>query len=126
MADFKTVADVGEIPEGEGRTYSVNGRMIAVFLSEGEYLAISDTCPHMGASLGAGAVDNGAVSCPWHAWRFSLKNGTWLDAPSSKLRVDCFEVRVVDDEIQVLVPDPPPRNTVEVSTTPPCAPHGGA
>jgi nitrite reductase (NADH) small subunit len=126
MADYKSVADVGEIPEGEGRSFSVNGRMVAVFLTGGEYFAISDTCPHMGASLGSGAVEGQAVSCPWHAWRFSMKDGSWLDAPNSKLRADCFAVRVVDDEIQVLVPDPPPRGSVAPAApvTPPCASHG--
>ena len=125
MSEFKSVADVGEIPEGEGRSYSVNGRMVAVFLSGGEYFAISDTCPHMGASLGAGALEDGAVSCPWHAWRFNIKDGSWLDAPNSKLRADCFAVRVEDDEIQVLVPDPPPRGAVaSAPATPPCAPPG--
>ncbi len=109
MSEYKSVADEGEIPEGEGRSYSVNGRMVAVFLSGGEYYAISDTCPHMGASLGAGAVEDGAVSCPWHCWRFSIKDGTWLDSPTSKLKADSFSVRVHDGEIQVLVPDPPPR-----------------
>ncbi len=126
MSDFKTVADVGEIPEGEGRSYAVNGRMVAVFLSAGEYFAISDTCPHMGASLGAGALEDGAVSCPWHAWRFSIKDGSWLDAPNSKLRADSFAVRVIDDEIQVLVPDPAPRGAVEsAAAAPPCTPQTG-
>lgn len=122
MSDFKSVADVGDIPEGEGRSYPVNGRMVAVFLVGGEYFAISDTCPHMGASLGSGAVEGHGVSCPWHAWRFSIKDGSWMDAPNSKLRADCYQVRVVDDEIQVLVPDPPARGAT--ATTPPCAPQG--
>lgn len=109
MAEFRTVAAVGDIPPGEGRAYPVNGRMVALFLIDGEYRAINDSCPHMGASLSAGYVVEGAVSCPWHAWRFCLADGLWLDNPRSKIRVDCYEVRVLDREIQVLVPDPPPR-----------------
>ncbi len=109
MSQFQTVAKKGEIPAGEGRAYAVNGRMVAVFFIDGEYRAISDTCPHMGASLAAGYVEEGAVYCPWHAWRFDLESGAWLDAPSSKLCVETFDVRVRDGEIQVHVPDPPPR-----------------
>lgn len=109
MADFETVAEVGDIPEGEGRSYPVNGRMVGVFLVNGEYLAINDACPHMGASLASGYVEHGAVTCPWHAWRFCLKEGTWLDSPKSKLRTDCYQVRVEGNQIQVLVPDPPER-----------------
>ncbi len=113
MADYQTVAQVGDIPEGEGRAYPVNGRMVAVFLIEGEYRAINDSCPHMGASLATGYVEEGAVTCPWHAWRFCTKDGLWLDNPRSKLRTDCYEVRVVGEEIQVLVPDPAPRGPRE-------------
>lgn len=106
MADFVTVADVGEIPAGEGRNYPVNGRMVAVFFIDGEYFAIHDSCPHMGASLAAGYVEGHAVSCPWHAWRFCVKEGTWLDSPKSPLRCDSYQVRVQEGKVQVLVPDP--------------------
>ena len=106
MPDFLTVAKVGDIPEGEGRAYPVNGKMIAVFNSGGEYSAISDTCPHMGASLATGYVGDNSVLCPWHAWKFCIKNGTWLDNPNSKLDLDCYEVRIEGDEIQVEVPVP--------------------
>ena len=106
---FQTVARVGEIPAGEGRSFPVNGRMVAVFHIDGQYRAIADACPHMGASLASGYVDDGAVTCPWHAWRFCVQDGLWLDNPKSKIRTDCYSVRVVDDEIQVCVPEPPPR-----------------
>ena len=109
---FETVARVGDIPAGEGRAYRANGRMVAVFHLDGEYYAINDACPHMGASLAAGWVEDSAVLCPWHAWRFCVKDGAWLDNPRSKIRTDSYEVRVVGDEIQVRVPDPQPRPTV--------------
>ena len=101
-SDFTTVAQVGGIPEGRGITVVVAGRLVAVFQDKGEYFAIDDLCPHMGASLGAGDVYEGAVVCPWHAWRFGLCDGAWIDNP--KLKVDRFETRVVGDEIQVCVP----------------------
>ena len=105
MPAFQTVARVGEIPEGEGRAYEVGGRMVAVFLVEGQYSAILDACPHMGASLAGGHVQDGGVYCPWHAWRFCVKEGTWLDNPRSPLRQPVYLVRLVDDQIQVAVPD---------------------
>ncbi len=105
MAEFQTVALVGDIPLGEGRAYPVNGLMVAVFhLPEG-YTAINDTCPHMGASLAEGYLENTAVTCPWHAWRFCVKEGTWLDNPKGKVHLQTFPVRVVGNEIQVLVED---------------------
>lgn len=107
MPEFQTVARVGEIPEGEGRAYEIDGRMVAVFLVEGQYSAILDACSHMGASLASGHVEQGGVMCPWHAWRFCVKSGQWLDNPQSKLRQPVYTVRVVDGDIQVASPEPP-------------------
>ena len=101
MAEFQTVARIGEIPEGEGRCYEVAGRMIAVFLVDGKYTAIYDTCPHMGASLSGGYVENNIVTCPWHAWRFRVTDGTWADNP--RIKIGCYPVRVEGDQVQIQV-----------------------
>jgi nitrite reductase (NADH) small subunit len=99
-SDFTTVAKVGAIPEGEGQSFQLGDRLVAVFNHGGQYFAIDDLCPHMGASLGAGYLDvEGNVTCPWHAWRFCVRDGKWADNP--RLSVDTFEVRVAGDEIQV-------------------------
>jgi nitrite reductase (NADH) small subunit/3-phenylpropionate/trans-cinnamate dioxygenase ferredoxin subunit len=108
MADFKTVANVGDIPDGQGIAYAVNGRMVAVFIQGGVYEAIDDFCPHMGASLAGGHVEDGVVFCPWHAWRFKTCDGTWCDNPT--IGIDHSAVRVDGAEIQVCVPDKKPPN----------------
>lgn len=100
---FVTVAKVGSIPPGQGATFTVGDRLVAVFHVDGQYFAIDDLCPHMGASLGAGHVEDGIVTCPWHAWRFRVCDGTWCDNP--RIKTDTFEVRVVGDEIQVRISD---------------------
>ena len=100
---YHTVAKVGEIPEGEGRPFEVEGRMIAVILDGGTYHAIDDACPHQGAPLCDGLVMDGTVTCTWHGWRFRLEDGRWLDSPRSKLRVGTYPVRVEGDEIQVMI-----------------------
>ena len=105
MAEFQAVAKTGDILEGEGRAFAVAGRMVAVFLKDGTYHAIDDSCPHMGASLATGWVDDNQVTCPWHAWRFCITDGSWLDNPDSEIKTDCYEVRVFEEEIQVLVPE---------------------
>jgi nitrite reductase (NADH) small subunit len=108
MSEFRTVCKVVEVKEGEGKTVELDNKLIAVFLHQGQYYAIDDVCPHMGASLSGGYVENGIVTCPWHAWRFRLADGTWADY--SKIKIGCFPVRAVGDEIQVQLdfkPSPP-------------------
>ncbi len=99
MPEFITVARVGEIPEGRGRTFAVGGQTVAVFRVDGEYFALDDFCPHMGASLGTGDVHDGAVVCDRHLWAFSLSDGVCREAPTMKAQT--FDVRVQGDEIQV-------------------------
>ena len=102
MSKFVTVAKVGSIPEGQGATFPVEDRLVAVFNRGGKYYAIDDICPHMGASLGAGQLDEeGAVLCPWHAWRFDVCDGTWCD--NRRLKIDAFDLRIEGEDIQVQV-----------------------
>lgn len=103
MSEFHTVARVTDIPEGEARAFAVEERLVAVFHDQGEFTAINDACPHAGASLASGHVEQGAVICPWHAWRFSVKDGCWLDNPTGKVTAGCHDVRIVNDEIQVKI-----------------------
>ncbi len=103
---FVAVARVGEIPAGEGRTFEVAGRLVAVFFDGTAYHAMDDLCPHMGASLGSGPFNDGVVTCPWHAWRFRACDGAWCD--NEKLRVEIFAVRVEGDSVQVRVPPTAP------------------
>ena len=107
MAEFIDVADVDAIPNGQGRAFPVDGKMIAIFNDGGSFFAIDDFCPHMGASLADGWLEKGCVACPWHAWRFQLSDGAWLDNP--KIRAATFAVRIVGNRIEV---DPSPTNLI--------------
>ena len=106
MADFQTVAKISDLPEGGARTVEVNSKLVAVFHYQGQFFAIDDVCPHMGASLAGGEVENGIVTCPWHAWRFRITDGTWADNP--RIKIGCYPVRVVRDEIQLGLGDVTP------------------
>ncbi len=97
------VANVADIPVGQGRAFPVDDRMIAVFHEGTDFFAIDDMCPHMGASLAEGYLEEGSVACPWHAWRFSIRTGAWLDNP--RICVASYVVHVIDDQIFLDVPD---------------------
>lgn len=107
MSDYQTVCRVDEVVEGEGKTVKLDNKLVAVFLHEGDYYAIDDVCPHMGASLSGGYVEKGVVTCPWHAWRFRLSDGAWADSP--RVSIGCYDVRVEGDQIQLKIPGPPPE-----------------
>ncbi|MBY0527937.1 MAG: Rieske (2Fe-2S) protein [Gemmataceae bacterium] len=101
MAEFHTVARTSDLGEGEGMTVAVGTKLIALFREGGRYFAIDDMCPHMGSSLSGGYLENGIVTCPWHAWRFRLADGAWADNP--RIKIGCYPVRVEGEDIQVQV-----------------------
>jgi nitrite reductase (NADH) small subunit/3-phenylpropionate/trans-cinnamate dioxygenase ferredoxin subunit len=101
MAEFYPICRVEDLSEGEGKTVEVAGKLIAVFCHGGHYFAIDDVCPHMGASLAGGYVENGIVTCPWHAWRFRLADGAWADSP--RVKIGCYPVRIEDGAVQIQV-----------------------
>lgn len=102
MSEWTFVAKTTDIPDNEGRAFPVGDRMIAVFRSEGKYFALDDFCPHQGASLAGGWIHEGCVACPWHAWRFTLADGSWTENP--KIKTDHFELEVRGEEIYVNIP----------------------
>lgn len=106
MGQLITVGKVGDIPEGGSKVVAVNQKDVAVFRIQDQYFAIDDLCPHMGASLSGGYIEDGIVTCPWHYWRFRLSDGAWADNP--RVKTGCYSVQVVGDEIQLEIPQPPP------------------
>ena len=101
MGQLHAVGHIDEIPEGQGRVFRVGDQTIAVFNDRGQYFATDDRCPHAGASLACGALVDGTVVCTWHAWRFRLLDGAWVDNP--KLTISTYRVHVQDDQLQLEV-----------------------
>lgn len=96
-AEFVKVARLQEIPMEKGKVIQVEGKEIALFRSEGSVYAIDNLCLHEGGPLGHGPVKDGIVTCPWHLWRFDVRTGAMVEAPSMK--VDCFAVKVEGEDV---------------------------
>ena len=99
MQDHELAGPVSDFPLGSGRAVPIDGVMVAVFRTESGWHAIEDACPHAGAPLSEGHLEGDCVTCPWHAWRFSIDSGQWEDNP--KVAVDTYEVTVADDQVWI-------------------------
>jgi len=72
-----------------------------LLVRQGECLfALADTCSHFGASLSEGKLAGDSIVCPYHASRFSLKDGKVLDGPAVHAQ-PCLEVRAREGQIEV-------------------------
>ena len=105
MGQRVVVGKVGDIAAGECAVVTIGKKDIAIFNVNGQLMAIDDTCPHMGASLSGGYVEDGCVTCPWHYWRFRLSDGAWADSP--RVKTGSYPVHVVGEDVVLELPDQP-------------------
>jgi nitrite reductase (NADH) small subunit len=88
-----------EIPPGEGRTYAVDGEMVAVFrLRDGSLRAVQAVCPHRGGPLADGQIDLKVVVCPLHLHAFDLNTGCSLSGQDD---LTVYDVGVDDGHLVV-------------------------
>lgn len=74
--------DIGaldDIPQRGARVVKTAAGCVAVFrTADDQVFAIDDRCPHKGGPLSEGIVHGASVTCPLHAWVFSLETGQTL------------------------------------------------
>lgn len=107
MGPFVKVGRVQDFRIGRGRQVDVEGAKIAVFLTRDGWIALDDTCPHMGASLADGRLSGHELQCSWHEWRFDTATGRCPLRPWACVRV--HEVRIDGDDVLLARPQTPAR-----------------
>ena len=89
------VGDVAQLPKGEGRTYEVEGRRLAVFRTRsGAIFATQAECPHKGGPLADGLVGGTTVICPLHERQYDLRTG---QGPGAECPIVVFPVALGAD-----------------------------
>ncbi|MGC8666851.1 MAG: Rieske (2Fe-2S) protein [Chthonomonadales bacterium] len=80
------VASLKELPEHTGTVVAVDNQEIALFRMGGEVYAMENLCPHKEGPLAEGEVEDGIVTCPWHAWQICVRTGEVVYDPSIRAR----------------------------------------
>ena len=107
------VCPASELPPGTKRVVDdpVTGLSVGVFNVSGEFFALKNVCPHLGAPLCLGSVHathrpgdvfefrpdlaGRVLRCPWHGWEFDIVTGKALYDANS--RVASYACTVNDD-----------------------------
>jgi nitrite reductase (NADH) small subunit len=100
-----------EVKPGEVRRVEIGGLNVAVArLPNGEFRALFDRCPHMGAPLSIGWLgpmvvgdragayamsDRFILRCPWHHIEFDVDTGR-CPADPKRTRVRAYGISVID------------------------------
>ncbi|MCW2317389.1 cytochrome P450/nitrite reductase/ring-hydroxylating ferredoxin subunit [Rhodoblastus acidophilus] len=80
-ASFARVAPVNELVGAGPFALSVGGRDLAVLRTPDGWRAFEGRCPHLGALLGEGEIDDGHLVCRNHRWRFDVASGRRAGGP---------------------------------------------
>ncbi|MDA3936065.1 MAG: Rieske 2Fe-2S domain-containing protein [Actinomycetota bacterium] len=74
-----------DVPEGQIRHVKIGKTDIAVAHAQDGFYALSNVCRHAFGPLGEGFMDGYHVMCPWHGWRYDVRDGT-TDHPNADVR----------------------------------------
>jgi nitrite reductase/ring-hydroxylating ferredoxin subunit len=87
-ASMRAGVAIADVPEGGAKLVRVGSEEIAVFKKAGRLCALQNICPHQGGQLARGWIENDAVVCPLHGYKFDLQTGACLN--DEKLRAKVF------------------------------------
>ena len=99
------VCETKEVPPGEARRYSLDGREVAVVnLGDEGFRALDAICSHAKYYLDEGEVDVDleTIECPKHGSTFDLNTGSAKTLPATQ-PVDTFAVTVDGDDVMIEV-----------------------
>jgi nitrite reductase/ring-hydroxylating ferredoxin subunit/ferredoxin-thioredoxin reductase catalytic subunit len=85
-----TVVDVPvcrteDLPAGQLRHVKIGKADIAIARVGDEFFALSNVCRHAFAPLADGVLEGYEVMCPWHGWRYDVRDGT-TDHPDADVK----------------------------------------
>jgi nitrite reductase (NADH) small subunit len=98
MDQWVRIGAASEMPaEGGVKAFEAQSTALCVARVDGQLTALNDVCPHQGASLAEGVIEDGRVVCSWHGWSFDPKTGAELCNPLGCATV--YPLRVDGDDV---------------------------
>lgn len=99
---FTRAVPVADVPPGTKKAVELAGKSVLICHSNDRLFAVSNICSHALEKLDCGRMSRGWIACPVHGARFELATGRAMNPPATR-PIATFEVRVVDDWIEVRV-----------------------
>lgn len=105
---WTTLCNLDDLDPGLGKYVEIDGFGLAVYkvldADGAEQVHVMDnTCPHAGAGMYGGWIDQGCAVCPLHNWAFDLKTGALRGSGSDLPMLQIYESRVFVDAGRKLV-----------------------
>ena len=72
---------------------------VAIFNIGGNFYAIFNICAHQGGPLSEGIFEGNVATCPWHGWKYDVRNGR--SPHSGGDSVKSYKIRVIGNKLYV-------------------------
>lgn len=117
--NFIEICPVNQIQDRETLRVELDGVVMTLAKSDGQFYAVQEFCTHRFGPLSEGCLHDGQIQCPWHNSRFDLRTGKVTQGPA-KMDLKTFAVRVHEGKIFVAKPEiesqpqfiaPPPKHS---------------
>lgn len=96
------VGPVADFTTRGRKVIEAEGLSIGVFLVNGRWHALQNSCLHRGGPVCQGPLEDGVLTCPWHGYQYKLETGELLLDPDAKL--PRYPVEVRDAEVYLQIP----------------------
>lgn len=106
---WQSLAPLEQLPDNALSRHVVADQPLLAYRRGDRINVLSNVCSHLSGPLDEGELTgdpmtDACVSCPWHGSEFSLATGEVVRGPATSPQPR-FEVRVVNDVVEVMLPD---------------------
>ncbi len=108
MPQEATVAQTGDLQNGEMKQVKVGETDVLLTKIDGDFYATYLYCTHLGANLTDGVLVGQQVMCPFHHACFDLTSGRYTEPPAID-DLPSYPVRIEGSDVIVSVPDAAPE-----------------
>jgi 3-phenylpropionate/trans-cinnamate dioxygenase ferredoxin subunit len=101
-SSFVRALKTSDVPPGTKKAVDIDGKAILICNTNDRLFAVSNICSHANEKLDCGRMSRSWIACPLHGARFELATGRVMNPPATQ-PIATYQVRVVDDWIEVMV-----------------------
>ena len=106
MQRFYPLEKLINLHDGYTATYRIDQLHLLLVQRDGERYLVEATCPHREHPLDLASIDDAIIQCALHHYRFSLADGTLIQATEERCRsLRTFQLIYEGNEVGVMLDD---------------------
>ena len=95
------IVNVENLKNNSSKIIIQNNIPIAIYKLNNNFFVLDNRCPHRGASLGDGKLNDSIIECPLHNWKFNIETGECI--LNSKIQIKSYKFEILDDKIKIMI-----------------------